>query len=128
MADARHDLGLAAEAATAAWLSRAGWRILARRHRTPVGGEVDLVAVDPAGILVAVEVRARRTARVGIGAETVDHRRVVRLSRSLASFAAVTRLPHEGLRIDLVLLEPASGPDGGWSARRIPEVGGSLSG
>ncbi|MCV0403452.1 MAG: YraN family protein [Chloroflexi bacterium] len=128
MADARHDLGRSAEEATAAWLARAGWRILARRHRTAVGGEVDLVAMDPSGILVAVEVRARRTARTGTGAEAIDRRRIARLSRSLTAFAAAAGVRHEGLRIDLVLLEPASGPDARFSARRVPDVGGWLSG
>ncbi|MDQ3488558.1 MAG: YraN family protein, partial [Acidobacteriota bacterium] len=48
MGDARHDLGIAADGAVAAWLGAAGWRILARRYRSAAGGEVDLIAVDPA--------------------------------------------------------------------------------
>ena len=50
-----------------------GWHVLARRWRVPEG-ELDLVALDPAGTLVAVEVRARRTARAGAAAETVEPR------------------------------------------------------
>lgn len=128
MADARHALGLAAEGAVAAWLTQGGWTLLARRIRTDAGGEIDLVACDPGGVLVAIEVRARRSARSGIGAETIDRRWVARLGRSLVAFAATTRTRHTGLRIDLVLLEPVPGTERRWSVRRIPDIGGMLSG
>jgi putative endonuclease len=106
MADPRHALGLAVEAAVAAWLERAGWTLVARRARSAAGGEVDIVAVDRDAFLVAVEVRGRRTARTGAAATTVDRRRVKRLRRTLASLAASTRTPHRGLRVDLVTAEP----------------------
>lgn len=122
MADPRHLIGLAAEEAVAAWLSRRGWRVVARRYRSSGGGEVDLIALDPAAVLVGIEVRARRTARTGIGAETVDHRRVARIGRSLVHFAASSGAPHRGLRVDLVIV--SADASGRWTARRIPEVGG----
>lgn len=125
MADPRHRLGLRAEEATNAWLSRHGWRALARRLRCPGGGEVDLVALDPSGILVAVEVRARGSSRTGPAAASVDRRRVARLARTLAAFAASDAAPpHRGLRIDLVTAEPVpGGPPGAWRLRRVPGIG-----
>ena len=81
MGDPRHDLGLAAEAAVVGWLTDAGWRVIERRARSPTGGEVDIVAIDPERTLVAVEVRARRTRRAGEAALSVDQRRVMRLRR-----------------------------------------------
>lgn len=123
MADPRHLLGRAAEEATAAWLMRCGWRILERRHRSPAGGEVDLLALDPAGVLVALEVRARRARRAGPAAESVDGRRVRRLERTLASYAASAKLIHAGLRIDLVTAEPVVGR-GEWRLHRMPGIGG----
>jgi len=123
MGDPRHDLGIVAEGAVAAWLEQSGWRLLGRRVRASGGGEVDIVALDPAGVLVAIEVRARRTARSGIGTESIDARRTARTGRTLAAFAAGARMRHRGLRIDLVSIMPEPGTDGRWRLRRIPNIG-----
>lgn len=122
MSDRRHDLGIAAEAAVGRWLEQSGWRVVAQRRRSDAGGEVDLIAMDPQGILVALEVRARHTERAGAGWETIDRRRTARLGRTLAAFAAERSAHHCALRIDLVLV--TRGERGGWSARRIPNIGG----
>jgi putative endonuclease len=122
MGDPRHTLGFAAEEAVAAWLTAAGWRVLRRRARSTGGGEVDLVALDPSRTLVAVEVRARRTARTGSAAMSVDGRRVTRLGRTLAAIGATCGEPHRGLRIDLVSVEPAAEP-GRWRLTRMPGIG-----
>ncbi len=124
MADRRHALGIAAEAAVGRWLEGAGWSILAQRHRSSVGGEVDLIATDPEGFLVALEVRARHTARAGAGWESIDPARTARLGRTLAAFARQRRGPHRGLRVDLVLVTRGDLGGSGWTARRIPNVGG----
>lgn len=123
MADPRHDLGLACEEAAAAWLERTGWRILERRRRSRSGGEVDIVALDPDGVLVAVEVRGRRTARAGSALESIDARRVVRLQRTLIDLARRTPVPNAGLRVDLVAAEPMPDHSGRWRLTRIPGVG-----
>ena len=123
MGDPRHDLGLVAEGAVAAWLEESGWRLLGRRVRASGGGEVDIVALDPGGFLVAVEVRARQTARAGIGTESIDARRTARTGRTLAAFAAGARIGHRGLRVDLVSVMPEPGTDGRWRLRRIPNIG-----
>lgn len=123
MGDARHDLGIAAEQAVAAWLETAGWKILARRHRSAGGGEVDLIAIDPAKILVAIEVRARRSARTGTGAETIDRHRAARIGRTLAAFSAGNRAKHRGLRVDLVTAAPEPESVTRWRLRRVPDIG-----
>ncbi len=122
MGDPRHDLGLVAEEAVAAWLEESGWRLLGRRVRASGGGEVDIVALDPGGFLVAVEVRARHTARAGIGTESIAARRTARTGRTLAAFAAGARIGHRGLRVDLVSVMPEPGSDGRWRLRRIPNI------
>ena len=65
MSNHRADIGAAAEQEAAAALASAGWKILARNLRVK-GLEVDILARDDAGRLVAVEVRAR----LGVGAAT----------------------------------------------------------
>lgn len=123
MTDPRHALGLAAEDATAAWLAANGWQVLARRSRVPGGGEVDLIAVDPHRVLVALEVRARRSRRAGDPAASVDARRVARLQRTLAHVGASCGQRHGGLRVDLVTAEPVAGQAGRWRLLRFPGIG-----
>jgi putative endonuclease len=123
MGDPRHDLGLAAEDAVARWLTGDGWTIRARRERRPGGGEVDLVAVDPIGALVAVEVRARRSARAGAAVQTVDAARVARIGRTLVAHARASGRTWQTLRVDLVTVEPIPGR-ARWVLRRVPGIDG----
>ena len=124
MGDPRHDLGIAAERAVGAWLEGSGWRLLGRRVRAPGGGEVDILALDPDGILVGVEVRARRTVRTGTGTETITADRVRRTGRTVAAIAAATGVTHRGLRVDLVGVTPEPGPaPDRWRLRRVPDIG-----
>ena len=58
-ASRRISLGLSAESRAAAYLIAKGYRIVARRFRSPVG-EIDIVA-RRRGVLVFVEVKARST-------------------------------------------------------------------
>lgn len=121
MPNPRHALGQEAEATVARWLADAGWTIVGHRVRSSGGGEVDIVALDPRHVLVAIEVRARRSARTGVAAASLDGRRVARVRRTLASVAATT--PHRGLRVDLVTVEPArDGSDDRWLVRRLPAI------
>ena len=105
------------------WLTGRGWQVVGRRLRSPAGGEVDLVARDPTGVLVAVEVRARRSARAGAAATSVDARRLGRLRRTLAAVAAADGQRHAGLRVDLVTVEPVAGQPRRWRLRRMPGIG-----
>ena len=121
MADPRHDLGERAETAVAAWLERDGWTVLARRWRV-ASGELDLVCRDPDGVLVGVEVRARRSARSGSPLESVDAAHLRRVRSALGSYAASSADCHAGIRLDLVSVERASG--GRWRLTRHPAVDG----
>lgn len=116
----RARLGLAGERAAAAWLQGAGWRIVERRHRTPYG-ELDLVAFDPDGCLVGVEVKLRSSGRAGRGAESIDSRRLGRLRAALGAYALTSSEPRSGLRLDLVELAPEPRDDR-WRIRRLPAI------
>lgn len=112
MPDPRHLLGQRGEEMAAAWLASRGWSILARRWRCEAG-ELDLVAFDPGGVLVAVEVKLRRGMRAGDPLESIDRKRLLRLRAALGRYASTLgRSVGEGLRIDLVAVSPA--PEGGW--------------
>lgn len=106
MPDPRHALGERAEEATAIWLEAQGWTILARRWRCH-HGELDLVARDPDGVLVGIEVKVRRTGRAGNPIDSVDRRRIGRLRAALGSFVSgASRSVGNGLRLDLVAMRP----------------------
>lgn len=120
MPDPRHRLGARAEDMVAGSLQRAGWRVLARRWRV-AEGEIDLVCLDPYDVLVAVEVRARRSARAGRAVESVDPQHLGRQRRALLRFATAGGIPHRGIRTDLVAVERV---DGRWRAVRYPGIGG----
>ena len=104
--------------ATAGWLSHRGWRVLERRWRS-AHGEIDLVCLDPDGVLVAVEVKLRRTTRAGSPADAVDRRRVARLRGALGAYATEQRWAAIGLRIDLVSVTPAGDL---WRLSRWPGI------
>jgi putative endonuclease len=114
----RHDLGRRAEAITAEWLSRHGWQVLARRWRS-VHGELDLVCVDPHGTLVGVEVKLRRTGRAGTPLDAIDGRRLARLRRCLAAYAAASAMRWPALRVDLVSATPSAGT---WRLQRLAAI------
>ena len=121
MPDPRHDLGLRAETAVAAWLERDGWTVIDRRWRV-AEGELDLVCLDPHGVLVGVEVRARRTERSGSPLESVDPAHLRRLRAALGRYATQSSQPRAGIRLDLVGVVPDV--DGGWRLTRHPSVDG----
>lgn len=98
------------EAETRAWqfLQTRGLRLLQRNYRSR-RGEIDLVLQDRDS-LVFVEVRCRRRARFGTGAESVDRRKQSKLlacaQHYLQSYPEQARQP---CRFDVISLD---GPRG----------------
>ena len=94
--------GRVGETAAAWWLRLKGWRILARRVRTPAG-EIDLIARR--GSLVAfVEVKRRKT-----GAEldfAIDQYRLARVAAAAESLAHRYLEPGDDMRVDVILIAP----------------------
>jgi putative endonuclease len=77
-------LGNAGEREAARFLRRSGYRIIARRYRTPAG-ELDLVARDGDWI-VFVEVKTRRSNDAGQPFEAVDRRKQEQLTKLALAF------------------------------------------
>lgn len=102
MLDARKQTGLQGEARAEAVLRRKGYRILARNLRSSTG-ELDLVA-DDHGVLVFVEVKARRTPAFGGVSFAVDPRKQLRVIRQAAQYLAHHRIRNRPCRFDVVLL------------------------
>jgi putative endonuclease len=112
-------LGRRGEEIAAAWLVSRGWQVVARRWRT-TAGELDLVAIDPRGALVGVEVKLRGSSRAGDPAEAIDRRRLLRLRAALGQFREVGEVMGRELRIDLVAISRAA--DGSWRLEHHPGI------
>lgn len=85
------ETGAAGEQLAAAALIAAGWVILARnsRHR---GLEIDLLARDPAGRLVAVEVRRRWSVGASGPYELLGARKLAALRRQREALPGLSRV------------------------------------
>ena len=100
-------LGLSAESRAAALLIAKGFRILARRWRSPVG-EIDIVA-RRLKLLVFVEVKARES--LDEAAWSVTDRQRARIIAAAEAWLA--RYPDDGIqdmRFDAILVAPRSLP------------------
>jgi putative endonuclease len=94
--------GRRSEALAALLLSCKFYRIIARRMRTRAG-EIDLVAMSPAGVLCFIEVKARResdAAEIALGP-----RQQARIARAAELFLAQRPgLGAKGVRFDTILV------------------------
>jgi putative endonuclease len=100
-------LGLSAESRAAMYLVAKGYRIVARRFRSPVG-EIDIVA-RRRGTLVFVEVKARDT--LDAAAESLGPRQQARIAAAAEAWLAT--YPDPGItdmRFDAVLVAPGKLP------------------
>ena len=96
-------LGLSAETRAAALMLAKGYRIVARRWRSPVG-EIDLV-VRRGRVLAFVEVKAR--VRFDDAAEAVTPRQQRRIVAAAAAWlASHPRDANRDIRFDVVLVAP----------------------
>ena len=104
---AAHLVGLSAESRAAAYLIAKGYRIVARRYRSPVG-EVDIVA-RRGRVLIFVEVKARNT--LDSAAESVLPRQQRRIAAAASAWLAEHPEDLEShIRFDAVLVAPGRIP------------------
>ncbi|WP_159718544.1 YraN family protein [Actinomyces marmotae] len=105
-AERRRLTGQRGEGIAADYLRDSGWRILDRNWRAPAGsglrGELDIIAEDPAGALVIVEVKTRSSLRAGPPAAAVTPPKEARLRRLAIAWAGRRGAPPHRLRLDVV--------------------------
>ena len=116
MTAARQRVGRRGEDAAAQELCRGGWRLVARNARVPgIRGELDIVAVDPGGELVIVEVKTLSAGNLAGPAsplELVGPRKRAQLRRLAGAWVEAHRgrvRSARGLRIDVVGVRLALG-------------------
>lgn len=109
MADKRHELGRRGEELAAKHLMEKGYRLVGRNLTNAIG-ELDLVALDGATVVV-VEVKTRsRTGRAP--AEAVNYRKQLKLTRTAALFLKSQNWLSRSMRFDVVevVLPPGAAP------------------
>ena len=95
--------GHAAERRCSLLLRLKGWRILARRYRTPVG-EIDLIA-KRGNIVAAIEIKARRSLTEALEAVTPHQQR--RIERAAQAFLSQhPKWSNLGFRFDVMAVTP----------------------
>lgn len=112
--------GTWAENYVADYLMRIGWEILARQFRTRYG-EIDLIARDPQGTWVFVEVKARRSHMYGLPEEAVTPLKLRKITRTLHAYLGGLRAANIRYRIDVVALDML--PQKPIFLRHFPAVG-----
>ena len=100
-------LGISAESRAAAWLIAHGYRILARRWKSPLG-EIDIIAARR-HTLIFVEVKAR--AKLDDAAEAITERQKQRIAAAAEIWLAKNpdRVIHD-IRFDAILVAPGKLP------------------
>jgi len=100
-------LGISAESRAAAWLIAHGYRILARRFKSPLG-EIDIIAARR-HTLIFVEVKARDT--LDAAAEAVTERQQQRIAAAAEVWLANNPQPTiRDMRFDAILVAPGKLP------------------
>jgi putative endonuclease len=99
--DPRQVLGREGEDAAVEYLKRKGFRILDRNWRCS-DGELDIVAVDPRHVFVAVEVKTRSGTRFGTPLEAVGRKKLRRLRRLTVTWLTAHGIRYDRIRIDVV--------------------------
>jgi putative endonuclease len=106
-------LGISAESRAAAWLIAHGYRILARRFKSPMG-EIDIIAARRY-TLIFVEVKARAT--LDDAALSITERQKQRIAVAAEIWLANNPMPAiRDMRFDVVLVAPGKLP------RHIPSA------
>ena len=100
-------IGISAESRAAAWLIAHGFRILARRWKSPLG-EIDIIAARR-HLLIFVEVKAR--ANLDEAAESVTSRQKQRIAAAAELWLAHNpQATIHDIRFDAILVAPGKLP------------------
>ena len=106
--DRRRALGDAGEDLAAAYLVARGYRIIERNYRRR-WGEADIVALDPEGTHVIVEVRSRSDRRYAVEAAQSVGPRKQRQLRRLAHGLLAEQEVEIDIRVDVMVIAPDTG-------------------
>ena len=93
------ELGKSGEALIAEYLTQKGYSIIDRNWRIK-GGEIDLIASSPDGVIVFVEVKTRSTQSFGHPLEAINSEKQARLMRLALAWLLANKKWNNPYRID----------------------------
>ena len=103
-------LGRWGERHAASYLRKEGYGIITRNWRCKVG-EIDVIAADPSGAIVFVEVKTRRNELWAMAQNAVDNRKQKRMKLAAESFLKSYKIKDKPLRFDVIaIILPEKGP------------------
>lgn len=100
MSESSKSLGARGEEIAAHHLTNLGWKVVQRNWRCPEG-EIDLIAIDPDGVVVFIEVKCRSGLGFGDPLEAITRAKVMKL-RQLASIWMSKQGPVGLVRVDAI--------------------------
>lgn len=87
-----------------AFLKNKDYEIIERNFRVR-GGELDIVAKAPSGVLVFVEVKTRSSNEFGHGDESIGRMKIEKMIRAIERFLASYKESDPDYRIDIIEIE-----------------------
>jgi len=108
MSDSRRRYGQNSEETAAGVLKKNGYKILERNFRTPLG-EIDIIARHK-GVLVFVEVKARRSGRFGGPKAAITPAKQRKISMVALTYLKSVRALDAKARFDVVTIMQTDGP------------------
>lgn len=84
-------------------LKKAGYKVLVRNYRNPLG-EIDIVAKEE-DVIVFVEVKTRKVTKFGLAKEAVNLQKQKKLIRLAQAYLKQHRLTEEKARFDVVAIQ-----------------------
>lgn len=96
----KNNFGKIGEALACNYLKREGYRILDRNYRTKIG-EIDIVAKD-GKVLAFVEVKARQSDAYGLPEESINIKKMYKLTRLAQLYISQKKLYDAEARFDVV--------------------------
>lgn len=97
----KREIGNKGEDIAVKLIKKKGYKIIERNFNVPKVGEIDIIATKKE-YLVFVEVRLRKTAFYGSGAETVDVYKQKRLVKAALTYMKLNNLTDVPARFDVV--------------------------
>jgi putative endonuclease len=98
--------GTQAEDQAAEHLLKLGYTLITRRHKTK-SGEIDLIAFDPDGTLVFVEVKSR-SGRTLTPEQSITPTKLARIRAAAQEYLSANNQPDLPTRCDLIAITPTS--------------------
>ncbi len=114
----KHNVGKLGESIAKEYLRSKGYKILETNWRYR-GGEIDIIAISPEGILSFIEVKTRRTEDFGLPEESIDYRKAKKILSGAQLFLHDKGFSESQIEISFDVISITISPDGNFNINHI---------